>query len=140
MSEAVNDWNQQVIDEFRANAGRVGGMFEGASMILIHHVGAKTGTERVAPLVYFPEPDGSMIIIASKGGAPENPAWYHNLKAHPKIDVEVGAEQFPVVAEEVTGEERAWIWERVVAQAPGFGEYQQKTSRIIPVMRLTRAA
>jgi deazaflavin-dependent oxidoreductase (nitroreductase family) len=140
MSEAANDWNQQIINEFRANAGRVGGMFEGASMILIHHVGAKTGTERVAPLVYFPEPDGSMIIIASKGGAPENPAWYHNLKAHPKIDVEVGAETFPVVAEEVTGEERARIWERVVAEAPGFGEYQQKTSRTIPVLRLTRAA
>lgn len=139
MSEAaVNDWNQQIIDEFRANAGRVGGMFEGASMILIHHVGAKTGAKRVSPLVYFPEPDGSLIIIASKGGAPDNPAWYHNLKAHPKIDVEVGTETFSVVAEEVTGEERDRIWERVVAEAPGFGEYQRKTSRMIPVLRLTR--
>jgi deazaflavin-dependent oxidoreductase (nitroreductase family) len=135
----VNDWNQQIIDEFRANAGRVGGPFEGAPMILIHHVGAKTGTERVSPLVYFPEEDGRMIIIASKGGAPENPAWYHNLKANPKIDVEVGTETFAVVAEEVTGEERARIWERVVAERPGFGEYQQKTSRAIPVLRLTPA-
>ncbi len=91
----MTDWNQQIIDEFRANEGRVGGMFEGAPMILIHHVGAKTGTERVSPLVYFPEDDGKMVIVASKGGAPENPAWYHNLKANPKIDVEVGTRDVP---------------------------------------------
>lgn len=136
----MNDWNQQIIDEIRANGGRVGGPFEGAPMILIHHVGAKTGTERVSPLMYFPEEDGRMIIIASKGGAPENPAWYNNLKANPKVDVEVGTETFAVVAEEVTGEERARIWERVVAERPGFGEYQQKTSRAIPVLRLTPAS
>jgi deazaflavin-dependent oxidoreductase (nitroreductase family) len=136
----VTDWNQQIIDEFRANAGRVGGPFEGAPMILIHHVGAKSGVERVSPLVYFPEDEGRMIIIASKGGSPENPAWYHNLKANPKIDVEVGSETFAVVAEEVTGEERDRIWERVVAERPGFGDYQRKTSRTIPVLRLTPAA
>jgi deazaflavin-dependent oxidoreductase (nitroreductase family) len=136
----VNDWNQQIIDEFRANEGRVGGPFEGAPMILIHHVGAKTGTERVTPLVYFPEDDGTMIIIASKAGAPENPAWYHNLKAHPKIDVEVGTRTFPVVAEEVGGDEREQVWQRVITERPGFAEYQEKTSRTIPVLRLTPAA
>jgi deazaflavin-dependent oxidoreductase (nitroreductase family) len=133
----VSDWNQKVIEEFRANEGRVGGYFEGAPMILIHHIGAKTGTERVAPLVYFPEDEGRMVIIASKGGAPTNPDWYHNVKAHPKIDVEVGAEAFAVVVEEILGDERDEVWARVVAERPGFGEYQEKTTRQIPVLRLT---
>jgi deazaflavin-dependent oxidoreductase (nitroreductase family) len=136
----VTDWNQQIIDEFRANEGRVGGMFEGAPMILIHHVGAKTGTERVSPLVYFAEDDGKMVIVASKGGAPDNPAWYHNLRANPKIDVEVGARTFPVLVEEITGEERDQVWQRVITERSGFAEYQQKTSRTIPVLRLTPAA
>ncbi|OLT21114.1 cell entry protein [Pseudonocardia sp. CNS-139] len=133
----MSDWNQQIIDEFRANEGRVGGMFEGAPMILIHHVGARTGVERVSPLVYFPEDDGRMIIVASKGGSPENPAWYHNLKANPKIDVEVGARTFPVAVEELTADERPAVWERIVTDRPGFGDYQRKTSRVIPVLRLT---
>ena len=85
-----NSWNQGIIDEFRANEGRVGGPFDGAPMILIHHIGAKSGTERVAPLVYFPQDDGTMVIIASKGGSPTNPDWYHNVKANPKFTVEVG--------------------------------------------------
>jgi deazaflavin-dependent oxidoreductase (nitroreductase family) len=136
----VTDWNQQIIDEFRANEGRVGGMFEGAPMILIHHVGAKTGTERVSPLVYFAEDDGRMVIVASKGGAPDNPAWYHNLKANPKIDVEVGARTFPVLVEEIAGEERDQVWQRVITERSGFADYQQKTSRTIPVLRLTPSA
>jgi deazaflavin-dependent oxidoreductase (nitroreductase family) len=138
-SEAT-DWNRQVIDEFRANEGRVGGMFAGAPMILIHHIGARSGTERVSPLVYFPQDDGSMVIVASKGGAPDNPDWYHNLKANPKIDVEVGTERFPVVADEIEAPERDPVWAAVVATNPGFGEYQQKTSRTIPLFRLTRAS
>jgi deazaflavin-dependent oxidoreductase (nitroreductase family) len=133
-----DDWNKKIIEEFRANEGRVGGPFEGAPMILIHHIGAKSGTERVTPLVYFPQDDGTMVIIASKGGAPTNPDWYHNVKANPAFDVEVGTETFPVAAEEVTGEERDEIWSKVVAANPGFGEYQQKTTRTIPVVRLTR--
>ncbi|WP_219413391.1 nitroreductase family deazaflavin-dependent oxidoreductase [Pseudonocardia nigra] len=133
-----NDCNQKIIDEFRANEGRVGGMFEGARMILIHHIGAKSGVERVVPLVWFPHDDGQMAIIASAGGAPNHPAWYHNLRANPKIDVEVGAETLPVVATEVEGEERDAIWQRVVAAAPGFAEYQQKTTRTIPVFVLSR--
>ncbi len=134
----MSDWNAKIIEEFRANEGRVGGPFEGAPMILIHHIGARTGTERVAPLVYFPQDDGTMVIIASKAGAPTNPDWYHNLKANPSIEVEVGTETFRVTTEEVLGEERDQVWAKVVAERPGFGEYQEKTSRKIPVLRLTR--
>ncbi|MFC4950638.1 nitroreductase family deazaflavin-dependent oxidoreductase [Pseudonocardia sp. GCM10023141] len=137
-SPAMNDWNKGIIDEFRANEGRVGGPFEGAPMILIHHVGAKSGTERVAPLVYFPQPDGNMVIVASKGGAPTNPDWYHNLKANPKIDVEVGTETFPVVATELDEATRDELWVKIVEERPGFGEYQTKTTRKIPVFVLTR--
>jgi deazaflavin-dependent oxidoreductase (nitroreductase family) len=135
-----DDFNQGIIGEFRANEGRVGGQFEGASMILIHHIGAKTGTERVAPLVYFPQDDGSLVIIASVGGAPTNPDWYHNVKANPKFDVEVRTETFPVLAEEVVGDERDEIWTRVVAAFPRLAEHQQKTTRTIPVLRLTRVS
>jgi deazaflavin-dependent oxidoreductase (nitroreductase family) len=134
----VSDWNTGIIEEFRANEGRVGGPFEGAPMILIHHVGAKSGAERVAPLVYFPQPDDSMVIIASAAGAPKHPAWYHNLKANPKIDVEVGAETFGVQAVELDDDERAEVWPQLVAERPGFGDYQKKTNRTIPVLRLRR--
>jgi deazaflavin-dependent oxidoreductase (nitroreductase family) len=135
----VSDWNTKVIEEFRANEGRVGGPFEGAPMIIIHTVGAKSGAVRETPLVYFPQEDGSMVIVASAGGEPRNPAWYHNLLADPAIDVEVGAETFPVKASEITGDERAPLWSRVVAERPGFGEYQEKTDRVIPLVRLSRA-
>lgn len=136
----MSDWNQKIIEEFRANEGRVGGPFEGAPMILVHHIGARSGTERVSPLVYFPEDDGSMLIVASKAGAPTNPDWYHNLKAHPKVDVEVGTETFPVRATELTADERGPVWERIVAERPGFGEYEAKAGgRTIPVFRLERA-
>ncbi|HZG91218.1 MAG TPA: nitroreductase/quinone reductase family protein [Pseudonocardia sp.] len=134
----MSDWNAKIIEEFRANEGRVGGPFEGAPMILIHHIGARTGTERVAPLIYFPQDDGGMVIIASKAGAPTNPDWYHNLKANPSIEVEVGTETFRVATEEVVGEERERIWAKVVAERPGFAEYQENTTRTIPVLRLTR--
>lgn len=135
---SMSDWNTTIIEEFRANDGRVGGPFEGAPMILIHHIGARTGTERVSPLVYFPDGE-RMIIMASKGGAPTNPDWYHNLKAHPRITVEVGTETFPVDVVEVTGDEREALWARVVDKMPGFGEYQSKVTRRIPVLALTRA-
>jgi deazaflavin-dependent oxidoreductase (nitroreductase family) len=133
-----NDWNNKIIEEFRANEGRVGGPFEGAPMILIHSIGAKSGKERVSPLVWFPQDDGSLIIIASKGGAPTHPDWYHNVKANPTFEVEVGTETFKVDAEELHGEERDRVWAAVVAERPGFGEYQEKTTRLIPVIRLTR--
>ena len=134
----MSNWNNTIIEEVRTNEGRVGGPFAGAPMILVHHLGARTGTERVAPLMYFAQPDGSMLIIASKAGAPTNPDWYHNLKAHPKIDVEVGTDRFTVVADELDRAERDEVWPALVAERPGFGGYQEKTDRIIPVFRLRR--
>ena len=131
------DWNAKIIEEFRANGGEVGGPFAGASMILIHHVGARTGTHRVTPLVYFQDGD-DILIAASKAGAPTHPDWYHNLVKNPRIDVEVGTETFTVDVRELDPQERARVWPAVVATNPGFGEYQQKTDRLIPLLRLTR--
>jgi deazaflavin-dependent oxidoreductase (nitroreductase family) len=136
----MSDWNDKIIEEFRANEGRVGGMFEGAPMILIHHVGAKSGVERVTPLAHFPEDDDHTVIVASAGGAPNHPAWFHNLKANPKIDVEVGTERYTVLAEELPRAERDEFWKRVVAEKPGFADYERKTDRLIPLVRLTRVA
>lgn len=130
--------NEQVIEDFRANEGRVGGPYEGKPIILIHHVGAKTGAKRVTPMAYFAQDDGSMVIVASNRGSLENPAWYHNLKANPRIDVEVGAETFPVVVEEITGEARDGAWAGILEAIPGVAEYQKMTSRTIPLLRLTR--
>ena len=137
-SSRANDWNRKVIEEFRANAGKVGGYFEGAPMVLVHHIGARSGIERVSPLEYLPDGD-TMVIAATKGGSPTNPDWYYNLKAHPKITVEVGTETFPVEAAEVTGAERDELWRRLVEMRPGFGEYEKKTDRLFPMFRLTRA-
>ena len=137
--DGVNDWNKQIIAEFRANGGEVGGQFAGAPMILVHHRGARSGTERVSPLVYFPDGD-RILIVASAAGAPKNPDWYHNLKAHPRIDVEVGTETFPVVAEELPRAERDEKFAEIASANPGFGAYQEKTSRVIPIVALTRAA
>jgi deazaflavin-dependent oxidoreductase (nitroreductase family) len=136
-SSGPRDRNQKIIEEFRANAGKVGGYFEGAPMILIHHVGARSGTERVSPLVYLPDGD-DMVIAATKGGAPTHPDWYHNLKAHPRILAEVGTETFPVETTEVTGEERDHLWRRLVEMRPGFAEYETRTTRVFPLFRLTR--
>ena len=136
-ADEVNEWNRKVIAEFRANGGKVGGQLAGAPLILVHHVGARSGTERVSPMVYFPDGD-RMLIIASKAGSPTNPDWYHNLKAHPRIDVEVGTETFPVVVEELPPAERDEKWAWITAAAPGFAEYQAKTDRVIPVLALTR--
>lgn len=135
----MSDWNAKIIEEFRANGGKVGGQFEGAPMIIMHTIGAKTGAEREIPVVYFPQADGTIVVIASKAGAPTNPDWYHNILAHPHFDVEVGTEQFPVDALDLSGTTRDEVWAQAVAAMPGFGEYQQKTSRVIPVLRLTRA-
>jgi len=132
------DWNKRIIEEFRANEGRVGGPFEGATLLLLHHFGAKSGQERVNPVAYQELSDGSLAIFASKGGAPTNPDWYHNLLAHPKAKVEVGTETFDVLAREATGEERERIWSKQKQLMPGFAEYEQKTSRQIPVIVLER--
>ena len=137
MSEQWKNWNQQIIDEFRANGGRVGGQFAGANLLILRTIGAKSGEVRESPVAYFPEDDGSMVVVASKAGLPTHPDWYHNLKANPKFDVEVGADTVPVTAEEITGAEYAAKWAEIVAKAPGFGEYQTKTTRVIPLVRLT---
>lgn len=137
MASAAGGWNDAIIEEFRVNDGKVGGPFAGAPMILIRHLGARSGTERVSPLVYLPDGD-DMVIAATKGGAPTNPDWYHNLRVHPRITVEVGTETFPVEATEATGEDRDGLWRRLVEIRPGFASYETKTSRVFPMFRLRR--
>lgn len=134
-----DDWNRKIIEEFRANQGRVGGPFEGASMVLLHHKGAKTGTERVTPLVYRQEGD-AVVIFASKAGAPTNPDWFHNLKAHPDTTIEVGTETRAVRARVAEGDERERIWSAQKQAMPGFADYEAKTSRQIPVVVLEPAS
>ncbi|QFU89219.1 nitroreductase family deazaflavin-dependent oxidoreductase [Amycolatopsis sp. YIM 10] len=129
--------NQKVIAEFRERGGKVGGMFEGMPLVLVHHTGAKSGTKRVAPLVPFVDGD-LLYIIASKGGSPENPAWFHNLVANPETEVEYGSERFPVVARVLTGAERDEVYAKQVAVQPQFGDYEKKTDRVIPVVELKR--
>jgi deazaflavin-dependent oxidoreductase (nitroreductase family) len=140
MADERQDWNRKIIDEFRANEGKVGGPFAGAPILLLHHKGAKTGTERVNPLAYQDLGDGRVAVFASKGGAPDNPDWFHNLRANPDAKVEIGTETFPVKARVPDDAERTPIWEKQKELMPGFGEYEQKTSRQIPVIILERAA
>jgi deazaflavin-dependent oxidoreductase (nitroreductase family) len=135
MSTTPADFNDQVIEEFRANGGKAGGMFEGKPLLLLHNVGAKSGKEYVTPLVYLAD-GGTHVIFASKGGAPENPGWFHNLKAEPNVSIEVGTEKLDVVAEEATGEERERLYGIQEEQQPQFAEYAQKTDRKIPVIVL----
>jgi deazaflavin-dependent oxidoreductase (nitroreductase family) len=131
----VNDWNAKVIEEFRANGGRVGGQFEGAPLLLLHTTGAKSGQERVNPMVYL-ELDGHRYVFASYAGRDEHPAWYHNLVAHPEVTVEVGGDTYRATATPVGGEERDRIYAEQGRRFPGFVEYQEKTSRVIPVVEL----
>src|ERR1700757_1174392 len=133
----INDFNQSIIDEFRANDGRVGGQFEGANLLLLHTTGAKSGQPRVNPLAYF-RIDGRLIIIGSFAGAPVNPAWVHNLRANPQAHVEVGTDAFDVTAHELPSAERDELFPKITAVAPGFAEYQSKTSRVIPLFELQR--
>jgi deazaflavin-dependent oxidoreductase (nitroreductase family) len=107
-------------------------------MILIHHIGARSGTERVTPLACNPQPDGRFAIVASNGGSPAHPAWYYNIKAHPRITVELGPQTFTVVAEELDETARAELWPKLIADSPDLGEHQAKTTRKIPVFILTR--
>ncbi|MEU4195518.1 nitroreductase family deazaflavin-dependent oxidoreductase [Kribbella sp. NPDC026611] len=133
-----DDYNASIIAEFRANEGQVGGPWAGYPVILIHHVGARSGVERVTPLGCFPQPDGSYVVVASNGGSANHPAWYHNVKANPVIRVEFGAELFWVTVHEVRGAARARLWPTLVAEAPQLEDYQQKVERRIPVLALTR--
>lgn len=132
----MNDFNQTIIDEFRANKGKLGGQFEGAPMLLLHHTGAKTGKERVNPMMYRTVGD-DIAVFASKAGAPTNPDWYYNLVAHPEATAEIGEKTVPLVARVAEGEERTKIWEAQKKEYPGFAEYEAATTRQIPVVILT---
>jgi deazaflavin-dependent oxidoreductase (nitroreductase family) len=131
----MSDWNQRIIEEFRANGGVVGGTFEGRPLLLLHHIGAKSGVERVSPLMYQ-SLDGGYAIFGSKGGADTNPDWFHNVVANPDIEVEVGSDNVAVRARIVEGDERSAIWEPWKSRFQFFAEYEQKTSRRIPVIVL----
>ncbi len=131
------DWNKAIIEEFRANGGKVGGMFAGRTLLLLHTSGAKSGQPRINPVAYVEDGD-RLVIIASKGGAPTNPDWYYNLVAHPDVTVEVGTEQLRVHATVAGDPERTRLYQKMVDMMPGFAEYEQKTTRKIPVFILTR--
>ena len=134
------DFNGKVIAEFRANAGKVGGPFQGALVLLLHHTGAKSGTERVNPLMYQPVGD-SYAIFASRGGAPSNPDWYHNLAAHPDTTIEMGADTIRVRARVANPDEREPIWSKQKEDVPGFAEYETNAApRVIPVILLDPVA
>lgn len=133
----MSDHNASIIEEFRANQGRVGGHFEGAPLLLLHSTGAKSGAERVNPMMYQ-EVGSDVAVFASKAGAPDNPDWFHNLVAHPDATVEVGTDTFAVRAEVLEGQARSEIWEEQKRRYPGFADYETKTSRTIPVVLLHR--
>jgi deazaflavin-dependent oxidoreductase (nitroreductase family) len=135
----TGDYNTKIIEEFRTNGGRVGGPWTGTTMILIHHIGARSGIERVSPLAYSALGDGRFAIVASNGGSPVHPDWYYNLKACPRIRVEMGTQTFWVLAEELDNRARADLWPKLIAEYPAIGEFQATTRRQIPVFMLTRA-
>jgi deazaflavin-dependent oxidoreductase (nitroreductase family) len=141
----MTDYNTTIIEEFRANGGHVGGMWEGTTLVLLHHIGARSGIERVTPVACSPQGEGRFAIWAANGGAPTHPNWYHNLKAHPQITVEVGSQTFTVLARELDAAARAELWPKLVAQwpkpaagSPDLGAAQARTPRQFPVFMLTR--
>jgi len=134
----ASDYNTRIIEEFRSTGGHPGGEWAGTTLILIHHTGARSGIERVTPLGCFPLGNSRYAIVASSGGSPAHPSWYHNLKATPVITVEVGTETFTALADELTSTDRAELWPKLVARYPTLGTHQAKTSRQFPVFVLTR--
>jgi deazaflavin-dependent oxidoreductase (nitroreductase family) len=134
-TDSIKAFNESITDEFRANNGKVGGQFKGADLLLLTTTGAKSGQPRVSPLAYF-RIDGRLIIVGSFAGADVNPAWVHNLRANPSAHVEIGDESSDVTARELPSAERDELFARITAAAPGFGEYQAKTTRVIPVFEL----
>ena len=137
-ASSASEYNAKIIEEFRANEGRLGGDWAGTTVILVHHIGARSGIERVTPLGCFVLGDGRFAIVASNGGSPRHPDWYYNLKAHPVIRAEVGAQTFGVLARELDDAARDDLWPTLVASASSLGAYQAKTERQIPVFLLTR--
>jgi deazaflavin-dependent oxidoreductase (nitroreductase family) len=132
---ALDPFNRNVVEEFRANAGKVGGPFEGGTLVLLHSVGAKSGQPRLSPLMYL-EVDGKLLIVGSYAGAPSNPAWVHNLRANPKARIEIGTDAYEVTARELPEQERDAAYTKIIEKAPVFAEYQAKTSRTIPLFEL----
>ena len=132
----VSDWNTTIIEQFRAQGGKGVAQF-GDALLLLHHTGARTGTVRVNPLAYFDDGD-RLVIVASKGGAPQNPDWFFNLRANPDTTIEIGSETVEVRAAEITGDDYEQTWARVIAAMPGFADYQAKTARRIPLVALDR--
>ena len=132
----VNNWNKKVIEEFRANEGRVGGNFEGKTLLLLHTKGAKSQQERINPVACIKDGD-RLAVIASKGGAPTHPDWYYNIVANPQVTVEVGAENFQALASVAEGPERTRLYNQMVEVMPGFDDYRRNTTRVIPVIVLT---
>ena len=135
-ANAANDWNRKTIEEFRANGGQVGGNFAGAPLLLLHTFGARSGAERVNPVMYQDLGEGIVAVFASRGGAPTHPDWYHNLVAHPEVTVEIGTETRRFLARPANREERKPIWEKQKVDFPGFADYELRTDRIIPVVIL----
>lgn len=133
----MNDWNQQIIEEFRTHGGKVGGPFEGVTLLLLTTTGAKSGQKRINPLIYLLDGE-RLFIFAAKGGSPTNPDWYHNLVAHPQVTVELGTEQFEATAVPISGEERDQIYAKVTQVHPDAADYEKKTTRKIPVVELVR--
>ena len=136
MSETPAEYNAKIIKDFRANQGHVGGIWEGTPLLLLHHAGAKSGVSRVNPVAYLPD-DRGYLIWAANGGAPNNPSWYHNLKAHPNTRIEVGSETIDVVAEEATGTERERLFAKAADRYPQLHDLAHKTDRVIPMIVLT---
>jgi deazaflavin-dependent oxidoreductase (nitroreductase family) len=135
---ALDDFNRGVVAEFRANGGKVGGPFEGGNLLLLHTTGAKSGQPRLSPLAFLTV-DGRMLIVGSYAGAPKDPAWVHNLRAHPRARVEVGTEAYDVDVRELPADERDETYPKITAVAPVFAEYQANTTRAIPLFELIRA-
>lgn len=133
----MSDFNRQIIEEFRANHGKVGGNFDGAPLLLLHSTGARSGEQRVNPMMYLPDGD-RVLVFASKGGADTHPDWYHNLRANPDVTIEVGGETIDVRAEELPRAERDEKYAEHAALFPRFADYERKTDRVIPVVALTR--
>jgi deazaflavin-dependent oxidoreductase (nitroreductase family) len=135
---ALDEFNRSIVEEFRANGGKVGGPFEGGTLLLLHTTGAKSGTTRLSPLAYLTI-DGRMLIVGSYAGAPKHPAWVHNLRGHPKAFIEIGTEAYDVDVRELPDDERNAAYVTITELAPVFAEYQAKTTRDIPLFELTRA-
>jgi deazaflavin-dependent oxidoreductase (nitroreductase family) len=137
----LSEWNDKIINEFRTNNGVVGGPFAGAHLLLLTTTGAKSGEKRTSPMMYFPDGD-LRLVVASKAGADTNPAWYHNLLADPEVHVEAsvtgGVEEYDGIASVLPRDERDAAYPRIVELAPGFGGYQEKTDRVIPVVAINR--